>query len=47
MGGKSPVFIDSSVDVEIAAKRIAWGKLDNAGQIWYHLLMLVSHQIMY
>ena len=32
LGGKSPVVIDSTADVELAAKRIAWGKTLNAGQ---------------
>jgi aldehyde dehydrogenase (NAD+) len=32
LGGKSPCIIDSDIDVDIAAKRIAWGKLINAGQ---------------
>lgn len=32
LGGKSPVVIDSSADIEVAAKRIAWGKTLNAGQ---------------
>lgn len=32
LGGKSPVFIDSSADIEIAVKRIMWGKCFNAGQ---------------
>lgn len=32
LGGKSPVYIDKSADVEMAAKRIMWGKLTNAGQ---------------
>jgi aldehyde dehydrogenase (NAD+) len=32
LGGKSPVFVDDSVDLEAAAKRIAWGKFLNAGQ---------------
>lgn len=32
LGGKSPVVIDSSADVELAARRIAWGKTLNAGQ---------------
>ncbi|KAG6330829.1 hypothetical protein ID866_8261, partial [Astraeus odoratus] len=26
LGGKSPVFVDSSYDMELAAKRIMWGK---------------------
>lgn len=32
LGGKSPVYVDDTVDVEAAAKRIAWGKFLNAGQ---------------
>ncbi|KAL3273359.1 hypothetical protein HHI36_014807 [Cryptolaemus montrouzieri] len=32
LGGKSPVYIDNSVDLEIAVKRILWGKFTNAGQ---------------
>lgn len=32
LGGKSPVYIDNSVDLNLVAKRILWGKLVNAGQ---------------
>lgn len=32
LGGKSPVFIDSTVDIKVATKRILWGKLVNLGQ---------------
>lgn len=32
LGGKSPCIIDDSVDLEVAAHRIAWGKWLNAGQ---------------
>ncbi|KAJ8705712.1 hypothetical protein PYW08_012758 [Mythimna loreyi] len=32
LGGKSPVYIDNSVDIVVTAKRILWGKLVNAGQ---------------
>lgn len=32
LGGKSPVFVDDTVDLEAAARRIAWGKYTNAGQ---------------
>ncbi len=32
LGGKSPVYVDDSVDLAVAAKRIAWGKFMNAGQ---------------
>lgn len=32
LGGKSPCIVDADANVAIAAKRIAWGKLINAGQ---------------
>lgn len=32
LGGKSPVYIDETVDLKSAAERIAWGKYLNAGQ---------------
>lgn len=32
LGGKSPVYIDSTVDLRVATKRILWGKLLNLGQ---------------
>lgn len=32
LGGKSPVYIDDSVNLAEAAKRIAWGKFMNVGQ---------------
>ncbi len=32
LGGKSPVYIDETVDMKAAAARIAWGKFMNAGQ---------------
>ncbi|MDO5740419.1 MAG: aldehyde dehydrogenase family protein [Ornithinimicrobium sp.] len=32
LGGKSPTFVDATVDLDIAARRIAWGKFTNAGQ---------------
>ncbi|KAI0346649.1 aldehyde dehydrogenase [Trametopsis cervina] len=33
LGGKSPVFIDPGCDMELAARRILWSKIANAGQI--------------
>jgi aldehyde dehydrogenase (NAD+) len=33
MGGKSPVVVDATANVEDAAKKIAWGRLSNAGQV--------------
>ncbi len=32
LGGKSPSIVDADANIDIAAKRIAWGKLINAGQ---------------
>ena len=32
LGGKSPVIVDQTANLEIAAKRIAWGKFNNTGQ---------------
>ena len=33
LGGKSPVIVDESADIEAAAERLVWGKLLNGGQI--------------
>jgi aldehyde dehydrogenase (NAD+) len=33
LGGKSPVIVSRDADIEVAAKRIAWTKLMNSGQI--------------
>jgi aldehyde dehydrogenase (NAD+) len=32
LGGKSPTIVDRSADLDVAARRIAWGKYTNAGQ---------------
>jgi aldehyde dehydrogenase (NAD+) len=32
LGGKSPAIVDRSADVALAAERIVWGKMVNAGQ---------------
>lgn len=32
LGGKSPVIVADDADIEVAANRIAWGKVFNAGQ---------------
>ena len=32
LGGKSPTIIDSSANIDVTARRIAWGKWLNAGQ---------------
>ena len=33
MGGKSPVIIDKTADLENAATKVAWGRVMNAGQV--------------
>jgi aldehyde dehydrogenase (NAD+) len=33
LGGKSPAIVDASADIQNAARRIAWAKFINAGQI--------------
>jgi aldehyde dehydrogenase (NAD+) len=32
LGGKSPVIVDDTADLEVAGRRVAWGKFLNAGQ---------------
>lgn len=32
LGGKSPVYVDETADINISAQRIAWGKWMNSGQ---------------
>lgn len=32
LGGKSPAIVDQTANLDVAAKRIAWGKFNNAGQ---------------
>lgn len=32
LGGKSPVIVDQTADLDVAVKRIAWGKFNNTGQ---------------
>ena len=32
LGGKSPCLVDQQTDLDVAARRIVWGKFYNAGQ---------------
>jgi len=32
LGGKNPVYVDKDVDIDLAAKRIVWGRMINCGQ---------------
>ena len=44
LGGKSPCIVDSDADIDVAAKRIAWGKLINAGQTCIAPDYLFAHE---
>jgi len=43
LGGKNPCVIDESANIEIAAKRIVWGKFLNAGQTCVAPDFLIVH----
>lgn len=43
LGGKSPVIVDSTADLETAARRIVWGKFMNAGQTCIAPDYLMAH----
>lgn len=44
LGGKSPVIVDKTADIEVAARRIAFGKILNAGQTCVAPDYLFIHQ---
>lgn len=44
LGGKSPCIVDETADVELSAKRIAWGKFLNAGQTCVAPDFILVHQ---
>ncbi len=44
LGGKSPGIVDENADLDLAAKRIAWGKTINAGQTCIAPDYLLVHQ---
>ena len=44
LGGKSPCIVDSGANLDVAAKRIAWGKTINAGQTCIGPDYLFVHQ---
>jgi hypothetical protein len=33
LGGKNPTIVDPKFDLKLAARRILWGRLSNAGQV--------------
>lgn len=44
LGGKSPCIVDKSANIKLAAKRIVWGKILNAGQTCVAPDYVVIHQ---
>jgi len=47
MGGKSPVIIDESADLENAATKLAWGRVMNAGQVCVAPEYVIVHESRY
>lgn len=46
LGGKSPTYVHRSADLDVAARRIAWGKFLNAGQTCIAPdYVLVDHEV--
>ncbi|MCL2246286.1 MAG: aldehyde dehydrogenase [Lentimicrobiaceae bacterium] len=45
LGGKSPCIVDETANIKLAAKRIAWGKLVNAGQTCVAPDYLLVHEL--
>lgn len=43
LGGKSPCIVDKDANVDVAARRIAWGKLVNSGQTCIAPDYLLAH----
>lgn len=44
MGGKSPVIIDETADLENAATKVAWGRVMNAGQVCVAPEYVIAHE---
>lgn len=44
LGGKSPCIVDRNINLDVAAKRILWGKFINAGQTCIAPDYLIVHQ---
>lgn len=47
LGGKSPVIVDETANLELSAKRIMWGKLTNAGQTCVAPDYILVHESIY
>lgn len=44
LGGKSPVIVDETANIKVAAQRIIWGKMINAGQTCIAPDYLIVHE---
>jgi len=44
LGGKNPCIVDSDVDVDLAARRIVWGKFFNCGQTCIGIDHIFAHE---
>jgi len=47
LGGKSPAIVDQTANLEVAAKRIVWGKFNNAGQTCVAPDYILVHHTVY
>jgi aldehyde dehydrogenase (NAD+) len=47
MGGKNPAIVDASASIDNAAKKIAWGRVANAGQVCVAPDYVLVHQSVY
>ncbi len=47
LGGKSPVYVDSSANIKITASRLVWGKFLNAGQTCVAPDYVLCHEKVY
>lgn len=44
LGGKNPCIVDQDIDIDVAARRIVWGKFFNAGQSCVAVDYLLVHR---
>ena len=47
LGGKSPAIVDQTANLDVAARRIAWGKFNNVGQTCVAPDYVLVHQSVY
>ncbi len=47
LGGKSPAIVDQTANIDVAVKRIAWGKFNNAGQTCVAPDYILVHESIY